>query len=47
VILLTVVHNFQLSTLEEIVFSHDQKAFVIIENTFNVLGQGFSMRKLY
>ncbi|MDR1241826.1 MAG: YitT family protein [Deltaproteobacteria bacterium] len=47
VLILTVVHNFQLRALEEIVFQHDQSAFVIIENTFNVLGKGFSMRKLY
>jgi uncharacterized membrane-anchored protein YitT (DUF2179 family) len=47
VLILTVVHNFQLRALEEIVFRHDQKAFVIVENTFNVLGKGFSLRKLY
>lgn len=47
VILLTVVHNFQIKALEEIVFKHDDKAFVIIENTFNVLGTGFSSRKRY
>jgi uncharacterized membrane-anchored protein YitT (DUF2179 family) len=46
-LLLTVVHNYQIKALEEIVFSLDDKAFVIIENTFNVLGSGFSKRKLY
>jgi uncharacterized membrane-anchored protein YitT (DUF2179 family) len=47
VLILTVVHNFQVRALEEIVFRHDQHAFVIVENTFNVLGKGFSLRKLY
>ncbi|MDL2307892.1 YitT family protein [Desulfovibrio sp. OttesenSCG-928-C06] len=47
VMVLTVVHNFQIKALEEIVFKHDDKAFVIIENTFNVLGSGFSTRKRY
>ncbi|MDR2893205.1 MAG: YitT family protein [Deltaproteobacteria bacterium] len=46
-ILLTVVHNYQIKALEEVVFSHDDKAFVIIENTFNVLGTGFSSRTRY
>ena len=47
VILMTVVHNYQIKALEEVVFKHDDKAFVIIENTFNVLGTGFSTRKKY
>lgn len=46
-LIMTVVHNYQVKRLEEIVFKHDQSAFVIIENTFNVLGRGFSMRKTY
>ena len=46
-VLLTVVNNFQLKRLEEVVFSIDPKAFVIMENTFNVLGRGFSKRKTY
>ncbi len=46
-IILTVVHNFQLKRLEELVFAYDQDAFVITENTFNVLGKGFSKRKVY
>ncbi len=46
-VLMTVVHNFQLKRLEELVFSIDPQAFVILENTFNVLGKGFSNRKLY
>lgn len=46
-IILTVVHNYQLKRLEEAVFTHDPDAFVITENTFNVLGKGFSKRKVY
>jgi uncharacterized membrane-anchored protein YitT (DUF2179 family) len=46
-VLMTVVQNFQLKRLEELVFSIDPQAFVILENTFNVLGKGFSHRKLY
>ena len=47
VVLLTVVHNYQVKRLEEAVFSCDPNAFVIVENTFNVLGSGFSQRKVY
>ena len=46
-ILMTVVHNLQLKRMEEIVFSIDPDAFMITENTFNVLGKGFSKRKVY
>ncbi len=46
-IILTVVHNHQLKRLEEIIFSLDPNAFMITENTFNVLGKGFSKRKIY
>ncbi len=46
-IVLTVVNNFQLKRLEEIIFSNDPNAFVIIENTFNVLGKGFSKRMVF
>ena len=46
-ILLTVVHNLQLKRMEEIVFGIDPEAFMITENTFNVLGKGFSKRKVY
>ena len=44
---LTVVHNYQLKRLEEVVYKIDPKAFIIIENTYNVLGRGFSERKVY
>lgn len=46
-IVLTVVNNFQLKRLEEIIFANDPNAFVIIENTFNVLGKGFSKRMVF
>ena len=46
-VLLTVVNNYQLKRLEETVFTVDANAFFIAENTFNVIGSGFSKRKLY
>jgi uncharacterized membrane-anchored protein YitT (DUF2179 family) len=46
-IILTVVHNYQLKRLEEAALSIDPGAFIITENTFNVLGRGFSRRKVY
>jgi uncharacterized membrane-anchored protein YitT (DUF2179 family) len=46
-VLLTVIHNFQLKRLEELVYTIDTEAFVIIENTMNVIGRGFSKRKIY
>jgi uncharacterized membrane-anchored protein YitT (DUF2179 family) len=46
-VLLTVVNNYQLKRVEELVFNLDPDAFVIMENTFNVLGKGFSHRKVY
>ena len=46
-ILLTVVNNYQLKRLEEAVFSIDSAAFFITESTFNVIGKGFSRRKMY
>ncbi len=46
-IALIVVNTFQIKRVEEIVFQIDPRAFVIIENTFNVLGEGFSRRKIY
>ena len=46
-IVLTVVNNIQLKRLEEIIFSIDPEAFVIFENTLNVIGRGFSRRKVY
>ncbi|WDP93122.1 MAG: YitT family protein [Desulfobacter sp.] len=46
-ILLTVANTFQIKRVEEIVFSIDPEAFMITESTFNVLGKGFSQRKVY
>ncbi len=46
-VVMTVVNNLQLKRLEEAVFNIDPQAFVIIDNTFNVLGAGFSQRKVY
>ncbi len=44
---MTVLQNYQIKRLEELVFELDEDAFVIIENTFNVMGIGFSKRKTY
>ncbi|MBI9090315.1 MAG: YitT family protein [Desulfobacterium sp.] len=46
-ILLTVVHNHQIKRLEEAVLNIDANAFMITENTFDVLGKGFSKPKVY
>jgi uncharacterized membrane-anchored protein YitT (DUF2179 family) len=46
-IILTVVHNYQLKRLESLALHHDPSAFMITENTFNVLGKGFSKQKVY
>jgi uncharacterized membrane-anchored protein YitT (DUF2179 family) len=46
-IILTVVHNYQIKALEQAVITIDPEAFVITENTFNVLGKGFSKPKVY
>ncbi|NOX35306.1 MAG: YitT family protein [Deltaproteobacteria bacterium] len=46
-IILTVANNFQIKRIEEIAFGIDPDAFLITENTFNVLGKGFSKRKVY
>ena len=46
-IIMTVVNNYQIKRVEEIAFNIDPDAFLITENTFNVLGKGFSTRKVY
>ena len=46
-VLMIVTNNIQLKRLEEIVFTADEHALFIVENTFNVLGSTFSKRKLY
>jgi len=45
--LMVVIHNIQLKRLEEIVFTADEYALFIVENTFSVLGSTFSRRKIY
>lgn len=46
-VVMTVVNNVQQKKLEEMIFTIDPEAFVIFENTFNVIGKGFSRRKVY
>ena len=46
-VLMTIVNNYQLKRLEEAVFKIDSDAFFITESTFNVIGRGFSRRKVY
>ena len=46
-VVLTVVNTIQLKRIEELIFSIDPNAFVIFENTLNVIGKGFSKRKKY
>jgi uncharacterized membrane-anchored protein YitT (DUF2179 family) len=46
-IIMTVANTFQIKRIEEIAFTIDPDAFLITENTFNVLGKGFSRRKVY
>lgn len=46
-LVMTVVNNYQLKRLEAVVFGIDANAFFITENTFSVLGPGFSRRKVY
>ncbi len=46
-VLLVVINNIQLKRLEELVFTTDNYALFIVENTFNVLGSTFSRRKIY
>jgi len=46
-VLMVVINNIQLKRLEEIVFTTDEHALFIVENTFTVLGSTFSKRKIY
>jgi len=46
-VLMTVIDNSQLKRLEEAVFTIDENALLIVENTFTVLGKSFSKRKIY
>ena len=46
-VMMVVINNIQLKRLEEIVFTIDDYALFIVENTFSVLGSTFSRRKIY
>ncbi|MFO7765186.1 MAG: YitT family protein [Pelovirga sp.] len=46
-VMMVVINNIQLKRLEEIVFTTDEYALFIVENTFSVLGSTFSKRKIY
>ena len=46
-VILTITNNMMLKRLEEVVFSIDPDAMFIVENTFSVIGYGFSKRKTY
>jgi len=46
-VILTITNTVEIKRLEELVFNHDENAFFVVENTFNVLGEGFSRRKVY
>ena len=46
-VILTITNTVEIKRLEELVFTHDENAFFVVENTFNVLGEGFSRRKVY
>ena len=46
-VVMTVVNGVQVKRLEELVFTTDPDAFMIVDSTLNVLGRGFSERKTY
>lgn len=46
-IILTVINNIQLKRLEEIVFTIDESALFIAENSFSVIGSNLARRKIY
>ncbi len=46
-VVLTMLNNLELKRLEELVYEIDPGAFLIMGSGFNVLGQGFSERKVY
>jgi uncharacterized membrane-anchored protein YitT (DUF2179 family) len=46
-ILMAITNNLQLKKLESIVFSIDEHALFIVENSFNVIGSNFGKRKIY
>ncbi|WP_028574733.1 YitT family protein [Desulfonatronovibrio hydrogenovorans] len=46
-VIMAITNNIMLKRLEETVFSNDESAIFIVENTFNVLGSSFTKRKIY
>lgn len=46
-ILMTITNNIQLKRLEEIVFTFDEFAVFIVENSYDVIGSSFRKRKIY
>ncbi len=46
-IIMAITNNIVLKRLEELVFSKDEHAIFVVENTFNVLGSSFAKRKIY
>lgn len=46
-IIMTITNNIMLKRLEEAVFTIDDKALFIVENSFDVIGSSFSKRKIY
>jgi len=46
-ILLTVINDMQLKQLEDLTFTVDPDAFFVVEDTFTVVGRGFSKRNRY
>ncbi len=46
-IVMTITNNLQLKRLEEAVFTIDEEALFIVENSYNVIGSNFNRRKIY
>lgn len=46
-ILMTITNNIQLKRLEELVFTLDEFAVFIVENSYDVIGSSFRKRKIY
>lgn len=46
-IIMTITNNIMLKRLEEAVFTIDDKALFIVENSFDVIGSSFKKRKIY
>jgi len=46
-ILMAITNNIQLKRLEELVFTEDEHALFIVENSYDVIGSNFRKRKIY